>query len=152
MQVIDVVTYFDCTPTATKSYRKLQPNTTNAVGHKINTIDDWNYSRNQQRNWETILQVVGLKTQAIDITDPVCMTREDKKIWQFTFGIEHEGIYNNGNDKLGLLKEAVHGVPMIVGLNETYKEGFLMPYLLATVENQNIMFTLLDEMQQADII
>ena len=152
MQVIDVVTYFYCTPTATKSYRKLQPNTTNAVGHKINTIDDWNYSRNQQRNWETILQVVGLKTQAIDITDPVCMTREDKKIWQFTFGIEHEGIYNNGNDKLGLLKEAVHGVPMIVGLNETYKEGFLMPYLLATGENQNVMFTLLDEMQQADII
>ena len=54
MQTIDVVTYFDCTPTGTKSYRKLQPNTTNAVGHKIETMDDWNFSRNQQRNWETI--------------------------------------------------------------------------------------------------
>ena len=152
MQTIDVVTYFDCTPTGTKSYRKLQPNTVNAVGHKIKTMDDWNFSRNQQRNWETILQVVSLKTQAIDITNPIIMTREDKKVWQFSFGIEHEDIYNNGNDKLGLLKEAVHGVPMIIGLNETYKEGFLMPYLLATGENQNVMFTLLDQMQLSDIL
>jgi len=144
MQTIDVVTYFDCTPTATMSYRKLQPNTTNAVGHKINTIDDWNFSRNQQRNWETILQVVSLKTQALDITNPVIMTREDKKVWQFSFAIEHEDIYNDGIDKLGLLKQEVHGVPMIIGLNETYSEGFLMPYLLATGENQNIMFTLLE--------
>ena len=144
MQTIDVVTYFDCTPTGTKSYRKLQPGTVNAVGHKIQTMDDWNFSRNQQRNWETILQVVSLKTQAIDITNPVIMTREDKKVWQFSFAIEHTGIYDNGNDQLGLLKEEVHGVPMITGLNETYKEGFLMPYLLAKGENQNIMFTLLD--------
>ena len=144
MQIIDVVTYFDCTPTGTKSYRKLQPGTVNAVGHKIQTMDDWNFSRNQQRNWETILQVVSLKTQAIDITNPVIMTREDKKVWQFSFAIEHTGIYDNGNDQLGLLKEEVHGVPMITGLNETYKEGFLMPYLLAKGENQNIMFTLLD--------
>ena len=144
MQIIDVVTYFDCTPTGTKSYRKLQPGTVNAVGHKIQTMDDWNFSRNQQRNWETILQVVSLKTQAIDITNPIIMTREDKKVWQFSFAIEHTGIYDNGNDQLGLLKEEVHGVPMITGLNETYKEGFLMPYLLAKGENQNIMFTLLD--------
>ena len=144
MQTIDVVTYFDCTPTGTKSYRKLQPGTVNAVGHKIQTMDDWNFSRNQQRNWETILQVVSLKTQAIDITNPIIMTREDKKVWQFSFAIEHTGIYDNGNDQLGLLKEEVHGVPMITGLNETYKEGFLMPYLLAKGENQNIMFTLLD--------
>jgi hypothetical protein len=152
MQVIDVVTYFDCTPTATKSYRKLQPNTTNAVGHKIQTMDDWNYSRNQQRNWETILQVVSLKTQAIGITEPVCLTKENQKVWQFTFGIEHEGIYDDGNDQLGLLKQEVHGVPMIVGLNETHKEGFLMPYLLAAGENQNIMFTLLDQLQASDIL
>ena len=144
MQTIDVVTYFDCTPTGTKSYRKLQPGTVNAVGHKIQTMDDWNFSRNQQRNWETILQVVSLKTQAIDITNPIIMTRKDKKVWQFSFAIEHTGIYDNGNDQLGLLKEEVHGVPMITGLNETYKEGFLMPYLLAKGENQNIMFTLLD--------
>ena len=144
MQTIDVVTYFDCTPTGTMSYRKIQKKKKNAVGHKINTIDDWNFSRNQQRNWETILQVVSLKTQALDITNPVIMTREDKKVWQFSFGIEHEDIYNDGTDKLGLLKQEVHGVPMIIGLNETYSEGFLMPYLLATGENQNIMFTLLE--------
>ncbi len=152
MQVIDVVTYFDCTPTATKSYRKLQPNTTNAVGHKIATIDDWNYSRNQQRNWETILQVVSLKTQAWGSPPPVAPPKKQQKGWEFTFGKESEGIYDDGNDQVGLLKQEVHGVPMIVGLNETYKEGFLMPYLLATGENQNIMFTLLDQLQASDII
>ena len=151
MQIIDVVTYFDCTPTGTKSYRKLQPGSVNAVGHKISTLDDWNFSRNQQRNWETILQVVSLKTQAIDISNPMIMTREDKKVWQFHFKIEHEGIYDDGTDKLGLLKQEVKGVPMIVGLNETHKDGFLMPYLLATGENQNIMFTLLEDTPVPDI-
>lgn len=152
MQVIDVVTYFDCTPTGTKSYRKLQPDTRNAVGDVLKTIDDWNYSRNQQRNWETILQCVSLKTQALQITDPVCTERDEKKIWHFTFGIEHEGIFDDGNDKLGLLKADIHGVPMLVELNETYEDGFLLPYLIATGEKPNIIFTLLDEMQQDDII
>jgi len=145
MQLIEVITLFDCTPTGTKSYRKLNGTVTNAVGQEISTIDEWNYSRNQQRNWETILQCISLKTQPLDIIEPVCAKMEEGKIWTFTFGVEATGIFDNGNDLLGLLKDDLHGVPMITGLDETYKEGFLMPYLIPRGESANIYLKLFQE-------
>ena len=147
MQLIDVVTMFDCTPTGTKSYRKLSTPVTNNVGKKIKTLDDWNYSRNQQRNWETILQCISLKTQTIEVTEPNCFSKDNINVWQFSFCIEHPGIFDDGNDPLGLLKQDVHGVPMIVGLSETYQEGFLMPYLLSTGDKANVYFKLIQEIQ-----
>ena len=147
MQLIDVVTLFDCTPTGTKSYRKLSTPVTNNVGKTIKTLDDWNYSRNQQRNWETILQCISLKTQTIEVTEPNCFSKDNINVWQFSFCIEHPGIFDDGNDPLGLLKQDVHGVPMIVGLSETYQEGFLMPYLLSTGDKANVYFKLIQEIQ-----
>ena len=147
MQLIDVVTLFDCTPTGTKSYRKLSTPVTNNVGKKIKTLDDWNYSRNQQRNWETILQCISLKTQTIEVTEPNCFSKDNINVWQFSFCIEHPGIFDDGNDPLGLLKQDVHGVPMIVGLSETYQEGILMPYLLSTGDKANVYFKLIQEIQ-----
>jgi hypothetical protein len=34
---------------------------------------------------------------------------------------------------------------MITGLDETYKEGFLMPYLIATGDNPNVYFDLIQD-------
>ncbi len=147
-QLIDVVTLFDCTPTGTKSYRKLQQPIVNAVGKTISTVEEWDRSRNQQRNWETILQCIGLKTQAINVVEPRLIGEDGVNAWQFTFGIEHEGIFDDGNDPLGLLKQDVHGVPMIVGLDETYQEGFLMPYMLSTGDNANIYFKLIQDISE----
>ena len=150
MQLIDVITLFDCTPTGTKSYRKLQTPVTNNVGKQISTIDEWNYSRNQQRNWETILQCISLKTQPIEVSEPNCFSKDEINVWQFSFYIEQPGIFDDGNDPLGLLKQDVHGVPMIVGLDETYQEGFLMPYMLATGDNANIYFKLIQDVSDTE--
>jgi len=148
MQTISVMTYFDCTPTGTKSYRKLQHGYSDNTGKQIKTIDEWNYSRNQQRNWETILQCVSLQTQPLNVSDPQIIKKHSHTMWTFSFGIEHTDIYSDGNDPLGLLKQEVHGVPMIVGLSETYTEGFLMPYLIAKGEKKNISFDIIDNFEQ----
>ena len=144
MQMIEVYTHFDCTATGTKSYRKLQSGYVDTTGTAITTTDQWNTSRNKQRNWETILQCVSLQTQPLNVTDPQIIRRNEHKVWTFNFSIHHRDIFNNGNDQLGVLKEAVHGVPMIVGLDETYKDGFILPYLIAKGENKNISFDIID--------
>ena len=147
MQTISVITYFDCTATGTKSYRKLQNSYVDNSGKSISTLDDWNFSRNQQRNWETILQCVSLQTQPMNVSDPQIIKRKENTLWTFSFGIEHRGIFTKDNDQLGLLKEVIHGVPMIVGLNETYPEGFLLPYLIAKGDNQNIVFDIIENVE-----
>lgn len=144
MQTIKVTTHFDCTPTGTKSYRKLQNDYVDSSGRSIKTLDDWNFSRNQQRNWETILQCVSLQTQPLNVLEPQIVTDGQNKLWTFSFGIEHKNIFTKDEDQLGLLKEEVHGVPMIIGLAETYSEGFLMPYLVAKGEKKNIDFEIIE--------
>ena len=140
MQRIEVTTHFDCTQTGTTSYRKIK------TGNPITTIEQWDFSRNQQRNFETILQCASLRANPQDITDPVSfVTEEGEKFWKFSFCVFHDGSFDNGNDPTGLLKESVNGVPMITGLDETYKEGFLMPYLIATGDNPNIYFDLIQD-------
>ena len=53
---IEVITQFDITPTDVKSYRR------------NSELDDaeWNYQRNQQRNFETILQCISLRCQPMN--------------------------------------------------------------------------------------
>ena len=79
MQTISVITHFDCTPTGTKSYRKLQNGYVDNSGRTISTLDDWNFSRNQQRNWETILQCVSLQTQPMNVSEPQMIIQEERK-------------------------------------------------------------------------
>ena len=62
-------------------------------------------SRNQQRNWETILQVRWFKnTSNRHVTDPVCMTREDKKTYcaHSHLALNTRGIYTNRRQRSNL--------------------------------------------------
>ncbi len=147
MQIISVITHFDCTPTGTNSDRRLQNGYVDNSGKTISTLENWNFSRNQQRNWETILQCVSLQTQPMNVSEPQIIKKKENKLWTFSFGIEHRGIFTKNDEQLGLLKEEVHGVPMIVGLNETYSEGFLLPYLIAKGDNQNIVFDIIEPIE-----
>ena len=40
------------------------------AGNTINTQHDWMFARNQQRNWETVLQCMSLRTQPQHIQYP----------------------------------------------------------------------------------
>jgi hypothetical protein len=114
---IRVDTYFDCTATGTTGhFRQVQLPMINRVGKTIVDESTWNRSRNQQRNFETVLQLIGLYTQPLELSNPVYDA--ETQMWSFEFEVEFEGIFADNVDRLGLLKQQTRNVPMITGLGE----------------------------------
>ncbi len=108
---------------------------TNSVRHYHKGMDEseaeYNIKRNQRRNWESILQVIGLRSQPTHLTDSVMYLDEELTqynfgtifstgtLWVFNFGVEHEGIFDLPNKPLGGLLNDLHNVPIVTGLLET---------------------------------
>lgn len=133
---IRCLTLFDITETGiTGHFRPTQIPFTNRVGNTISNITDWNRSRNQQRNFETITQVLQLRTQIFDVTAPV---KNGK--WEFEFDVEATEIYQLAQDTFGILKQDCEDVPMIIGLDDEYT---LTPALVTSGSQQNIWFELI---------
>lgn len=129
-------TLFDCTYTGvTGNFKPSQIPFNDRAGQSVTDVKDWNRSRNQQRNWETILQLIGLNTQPLDIVLPRCTG----KTWEFEFRVESAAVFaaNNSSDPLAGLKQNCTGVPMIVNLTE---ESDIEPLLDAQGPQQNIWF------------
>ena len=110
--------------------------------------DPDNTERNQQRNWETLLQCIGLRTQPQNIQEPQCSTFSDigiaefgdfysgtQKLWTWSWTVEREGVYDLGNVPLGGLLQDLEQVPIITGLEETAR--FMLPifYPYGTIKN-----------------
>ena len=115
---IRVTTDFDCTNTGvTGHFKSSKLPFRDQAGQSIETEDDWTRSRNQQRNWETLFQLVGLYTQPQEISQ-ACMV--DNK-WTFEFDIDFDDIFNTNGDPLGLLKSICQGVPMFSKQKDVYK-------------------------------
>ena len=110
--------------------------------------------RNQQRNWETVLQCISLRAQPMNIQtfDPRDLTElEDlrdwefgemytgkHKIWAFSFQVEHSDVFAKDGDPLGLLDESFNEVPITTYLTETTK--FLLPVFYTSGAIKNIYF------------
>jgi len=102
-----------------------------SAGQDVTTEEEFNHSRNQQRNYETLLQVISLRAQPIYTEKPTCLMSTDlsnykfgaqfensANLWEFTFGVEHEGVFDS--DRLfGALEDDVNKVPIIGELNES---------------------------------
>lgn len=132
MKRIEVSTLFDLTRTDIKSYRR------NA------DLDDetYNFKRNQQRNYETVLQCISLRCQPLNIQGPFVLESEGDKIWQLSFETDRDDIFLQDKDPFGVLKKDFNGVPMIVGLEETRKDLFFTPYLITEGKSANTIFKL----------
>ena len=127
-------TAFDITATGvTGRYRSTRLPFKDRAGTIIETEAHWNRSRNQQRNWESITQVLGLRTQALNLTDPV----RDDQHWQFEFEIEADSVYGSVDQPFELLYADCEGVPMILNLDET---AVATPLLRTLGQDQNIWF------------
>lgn len=95
------------------------------------TTEDTIKQRNQQRNWETISQILGLRTQLFELTflgsvvDDVAKYQFGvnytglHRIWSFKFSSEYENIYLAQHDRYGVLKMDFKDTPIILGLEET---------------------------------
>jgi hypothetical protein len=132
---IQCQTLFDITATGTTGHVKpSRMPYQDQAGKKITDVESWNRSRNQQRNWETVNQLVSLRTQVTELTDPQQINGQ----WQFEFEVENENLFTNGTDQLAVLKADCMGVPMLTGLNELAETGTVL-----TVDT-NIWFALVE--------
>lgn len=110
------------------------------------------FQRNQQRNWETVLQCLGLRTQPMNILGPKMMEMfidehtfgemyyGHQRVWCWTFNVEREGIWKEGTDPLALLHKDFNEVPIIQGLNETAR--FILPIFYTSGGIKNMFFKL----------
>jgi hypothetical protein len=91
--------------------------------------DEDNEARNQQRNWETIMQLLTLRTGIHDIeyngVDNNDLTEHnfgreysgEHKVWSFTFASDDDYFHNN--DRYGIIKNDIQNTPIIPDLTES---------------------------------
>jgi hypothetical protein len=106
--------------------------------------------RNKRRNWEVLIQLLGLRTQIVLLNSPsineVNLTPDQfgsdftgtHYVWTFKFGVEHEHIFSNSTSEFGILYQDFNNVPIITGLSETAK--FKLPVFNVSKEQRNIIF------------
>lgn len=117
----------------------------------IRHTPDTELQRNQQRNWETILQCIGLLAQPQLIEGPHVYEYElnqntifgemyygRQKIWVFSFAVDATDVFLLDNDPVGLLDKNVEQVPIICGLEETAR--FILPIFYPYGAIKNIYF------------
>ena len=103
-------------------------------------------ARDQQRNWETVVQLLSLKTQPLIIRGPKCFDKEElaylnfgefyqgqHKVWAFQFRGERDDFYS-----FEQLEEDFDLVPIILGLDETAR--FMLPIFHTSGTLKNIYF------------
>ena len=132
---IRCLTKFDITATGVKNHsRATRLPFKDEAGQTIDDMTTWNRARNQQRNWETLNQLISLRVLPEDISDPV----RDGDCWAFEFSINSLETVSSLDKPLSLLIHDCQNVPMILGLDEN-NQGVT---LTATGDNPNITFEL----------
>lgn len=112
--------------------------------------DPDNLERNQQRNWETVVQCMSLRTQPHMVQLPVMTECEISgpdgyefgdmysginRVWYWIWAVEREDVYDLPNKKLGGLLTDFEQVPIVTYLTETAR--FMLPifYPYGTIKN-----------------
>jgi len=130
-------TKFDITATGVRShYRSARMPFKDEQGRDIIDQSTWNRSRNKQRNWETVNQVISLRTLPENINAPKQVIVDDVSFWEFSFDIDNIETTTLDDNPVGALVRDCQGVPMILGLDET---PGLAPMLDASIDS-NIWF------------
>ena len=117
----------------------------------------WEHNRNTQANYDTILQVISLRSQPEENTKAHEITvkfkesqkfgflfdeEEDQKCWYFDFSILQHKVFYDGIDELGALYDDADGVPII----KTDTVWDKLPNFLDTSpELRNIYFELIND-------
>lgn len=116
---IQCSTTFDITATGiTGHFRPSRLPFNDLNGTLIDSEVAWARARNQQRNWETLTQLISLRTQTTH-TYPV----HSQGVWTFEFDVEIDNLFAEDNDSLLLLKKDCANVPMLTDLGESLNPG-----------------------------
>lgn len=133
LEFITIYTLFDITRTGVlKIFDPRIPAFIDDADQLVRNQTEWNRSRNQQRNWETLVQLISLRAQPIMLENPKKLPDADvfelglglawpspQSVWTVSFATEHTRVYCDQQDDLGQLKKECQHVPMLIGLTET---------------------------------
>jgi hypothetical protein len=148
MKKIECFTLFDITATGVNNSRSPEsfPWMTRG-GILVKDNKDLVQARNQQRNWDTLLQLIGMRTQSFEIETPKLLEAtdhtslpvpvSDQRVWYFAFSVENPQQWLLDDDYYHWLKNDSDCVPMIVGLTET---PGLDPYIIVQGSQTNLWF------------
>lgn len=117
-------------------------------------VQEWILKRNTQCNFDTILQVISLRSQPDQVSVPNKVEMEDSDLnrfgflfiknelfpaycWNFDFEVHHSSVFENGITPYGALYKDCEGVPMI---NCPTQVNGVTSFLDITSELQNIHF------------
>lgn len=129
------ITRFDITATGvTGHFKSSRVPFRDLAGNTVTDITSWNRSRNQQRNWETIQQIIGMRTQISTSTVPV----RTGTSWSFEFETETPGVYGTDDDPVSVLYSDAAGVPMLTNLDN---HSDVASFILVDGPEQNIWFS-----------
>lgn len=117
-------------------------------------VEGWIKRRNTQCNFDTVLQVISLRSQPEVVRLPVASeineteynlfgflyTKEDVNCWKFEFEVQHSSVFENGIIPLGALYKDCEGVPMIICDNQ---HSLCPKFLDTSPEYKNIHFEVL---------
>lgn len=128
---------------------------TNRDRYSTKDMKEWENKRNSQCNFDTILQVISLRSQPEIIEYPKIQTTKIVKgskfgsvyinnkrmyrVWSFDFSIMHTDVFSNGISELGLLHEDCDNVPMI-----KMESSNIVPYLDTSDKYRNIYFEVIN--------
>ena len=145
MITIECSTGFDITATGVLGqYKENREIRNQSDGSAITSHEAWLRARNQQRNWETMNQIISLRCLPENIQIP----RRDGDIWRFVFDIDSLAAVSDQSGDLEFLRRDAEGVPMILGLEEA-KGLDTMIRTLGTVINTDFR-VLSDKYQTGD--
>lgn len=88
----------------------------------------------KEQNFQTVLQVLGMRANVIYSRPPSFMKISGKVVgfntskiihaWYFEFSTERDYLYETNNDPVGYLKEDFNNVPYISGLDESMDQNY----------------------------
>lgn len=127
-------TYFDITATGIIGHcKESKLPFKDRAGQLITDIHSWNRARNQQRNWETLTQLISMRAQIFELLEPVRFNNQ----WSFEFEVETQGVFGSSADPVAVLRTDAEGIPMINNLDNSNE---LPPILITKGTQQNIWF------------
>jgi len=111
---------------------------------ETNVIRGESLKRDQHRNWQTVLQVLGLKTQPDIVDHPISIITEDVR--DYGFGSDYQGAhavwifgFRSANYGAGYsieeLRKDFDEVPIILGLTETARMILPLFFTHGTLKN-----------------
>ena len=116
-------------------------------------VTTWLHNRNTQCNFDTILQVISLRSQPEVVKNPEKLKIDKftkfgflydiKQLdfcWVFEFEIQHSSVFDNGINELGALYTDCNNVPMIKCHTEILN---LATFLDTSAELKNIHFEII---------